>query len=504
MRNKYFWILFAVVLTTLAGLILVQSLWIRESLNINKLLFEQQVNSALSASAASLEQEETVYFLNSELKKETDTTKAALFKDKQTKKTIFFQKEISLRSNSKEKNVDAQISVIPKDTSREQIFSGAPAWDYSQSIYNKKILVERIVNRYINTHLKINKRIRTKTLENTVTAELILKGIKLSYQYAVKDELGETIMKSDGFNDTSGHQKFMVRLYPGDIFNQPNFLVVYFPDELVYIYKSSWIMIVSSLALMLIIIVVIGYSVFIIFKQKRLSEIKTDFISNMTHELKTPISTISLASQLLGDTNVSPENKNIESLSKLILDESKRLGVHVEKVLQMAVFEKAQIKLKRKKININDLSASVLNNFSIQLKSRNGKLIKELNAQDPFIFADEVHITNIIVNLLDNALKYCPNEQPVIILSTRSNDSGIVIDVKDNGIGISKDNHKKIFEQFYRVPTGNVHNVKGFGLGLSYVKKIAEAHDGNVTVESKPGHGSVFSIFIPYQHDESD
>jgi len=262
-------------------------------------------------------------------------------------------------------------------------------------------------------------------------------------------------------------------------------------------------MIVSSLSLMLIIIIIIGYSVFVIFKQKRLSEIKTDFISNMTHELKTPISTISLASQLLGDTNVSPENKNIESLSKLILDESKRLGVHVEKVLQMAVFEKAQIKLKRKKININDLAASVLNNFSIQLKSRNGKIIKELNAHDPFIFADEVHITNIIVNLLDNALKYCPND-PIIILSTRSNDSGIVIEVKDNGIGISKDNHKKIFEQFYRVPTGNVHNVKGFGLGLSYVKKITEAHNGNVTIESKSGHGSAFSIFIPYQHNESD
>jgi two-component system, OmpR family, phosphate regulon sensor histidine kinase PhoR len=503
MRNKYFWILFSVVITTLAGLILVQSLWIRKSLKINKLLFEQQVNSALNATVESLEQEETVFHLEGELKSVHDTMKAPLTKEKKVKKPIFFPNEIYLKSNTEEKDVSARISVVPKDTSKEQVIPGAPVRDFSQSIYNKASLVERIVNRMINTHLKIEERLTAKTLEKTITAENILKGIKLSFEYAVKDELGETIMKSEAYIDTTLHEKFTVRLYPGDIFNQPYFLLIYFPDELMYIYKSSWIMIVSSLALLLILIVIIGFSTFIIFKQKRLSEIKTDFISNMTHELKTPISTISLASQLLGDTNVSPESKNIETLSKLIFDESKRLGVHVEKVLQMAVFEKAQIKLKLKKLNINELATSVLNNFSIQLKSRNGKAIKELNAQDPFIYADEVHITNIIVNLLDNALKYCPAE-PVIILSTRSNDNGIVIEVKDNGIGISKDNQKKIFEQFYRVPTGNVHNVKGFGLGLSYVKKIVEAHKGNVSVESKTGHGSAFSIFIPYQNSESD
>lgn len=137
------------------------------------------------------------------------------------------------------------------------------------------------------------------------------------------------------------------------------------------------------------------------------------------------------------------------------------------------------------------------------MKSRNGKLIKELNAQDPYIIADEVHITNIIVNLLDNAVKYCPSE-PIIIVSTTSDNSGITISIKDNGIGISKENQKKIFDQFYRVPTGNIHNVKGFGLGLSYVKKIAEAHNGNISVESKQGHGSTFSIHLPYEQIELD
>lgn len=487
----------------LAGLILVQSLWIRKSLNINRKLFEQQVNSALSVVVSSLEQEETVFHLASEIKSKRDS--AAIIENQKTKKPIFFSNEIYLNAQPAQQNVKANLSVVPVDSTKKanQQSQRNQNRNYTQSIYNKANLVERIVNRLINTHLRIEERISKETLEKTIDAELLLKGIKIPYEYSIKDEMGEQAMKSEQYSDTSNQEKFMVRLYPGDIFNQPYFLVIYFPDELIYIYKSSWIMIGSSLALTIIIILIISLSIFIIFRQKRLSEIKTDFINNMTHELKTPISTISLASQLLGDTNVAPENKNIESLSKLILDESKRLGIQVEKVLQMAVFEKGKIKLKRKKININELTGLVLNNFSIQMKSRNGKLIKELNAQDPYIIADEVHITNIIVNLLDNAVKYCPSE-PIIIVSTTSDNSGITISIKDNGIGISKENQKKIFDQFYRVPTGNIHNVKGFGLGLSYVKKIAEAHNGNISVESKQGHGSTFSIHLPYEQIELD
>ena len=235
---------------------------------------------------------------------------------------------------------------------------------------------------------------------------------------------------------------------------------------------------------------------YIIFKQKRLHIITNDFINNMTHELKTPISTISLASQLLGDTNVSVENKNIEQISKLILDECRRLGSQVEKVLQMAVFERAHFNPLPTRINLNMMIDSILNNFSIQIKSRNGKLFKELNAENPFVFADEVHITNAIINLLDNALKYCQTD-PVIILSTRNENNHVVIGVKDNGIGIGKENQKKIFDKFYRVPTGNIHNVKGFGLGLSYVKKIVTAHKGSVNLESKIGIGSTFTIILP-------
>ncbi len=172
----------------------------------------------------------------------------------------------------------------------------------------------------------------------------------------------------------------------------------------------------------------------------------------------------------------------------------------VEKVLQMAVFDKTQLKLKFKNLNVNELIVAIINNFSINIKSRNGKIFHELNATNPIIIADEVHLTNVIINLLENALKYCDKE-PVIIISTHNNGFGIAIDVKDNGIGITKENQKKIFDQFYRVPTGNIHNVRGFGLGLSYVKKITDAHNGFVSVESKPGQGSTFTINLPLENE---
>jgi two-component system phosphate regulon sensor histidine kinase PhoR len=216
----------------------------------------------------------------------------------------------------------------------------------------------------------------------------------------------------------------------------------------------------------------------------------------MTHELKTPISTISLASQMLSDSSISNDMKNIPHLSTLIYDESKRLGIQVERVLQMAIFDHGKMNLKIKKINIHELIETISNNFSLQIKNRGGTFSLDLKAEQTIIYADEMHITNAIINLLENAIKYCVKE-PEIEISTKCSNKLIIIAIKDNGIGISKDNYKRIFEQFYRVPTGNIHNVKGFGLGLSYVKKVMQVHYGSVTVESEVGKGSIFKMLIP-------
>jgi two-component system phosphate regulon sensor histidine kinase PhoR len=219
----------------------------------------------------------------------------------------------------------------------------------------------------------------------------------------------------------------------------------------------------------------------------------------MTHELKTPISTISLAAQMLEDSSISPDKKNIETISKIIKNESTRLSSQVEKVLQTAIFDQGIIKLKLRDIDIHIILEKIYTNFIIQVEKEGGKIELNTAAKDAVIFADEIHFTNVLINLLENALKY-KKDIPEIKIDTYNKDNYLYIRVKDNGIGIKNEDKKRVFDRFYRVPTGNVHNVKGFGLGLSYVKKIVEEHNGKITLTSKIDKGSEFTIKIPLKY----
>lgn len=254
----------------------------------------------------------------------------------------------------------------------------------------------------------------------------------------------------------------------------------------------------SSLTITLFIILMFSLTLYIMFKQKRLSEMKNDFVNNMTHELKTPISTISLASQMLNDRSIPEEQKNLGQISRIIQTESKQLGYQVERVLQMAIFDHGELKLKNEAVNMHDIIETVAQNFLLQMDKRGGKLEFLPEADQAVVTGDLVHLTNVVSNLMENAMKYT-TRNPEITITTLNENNSLIISVADNGMGISKEDQKRIFDKFYRVPTGNLHNVKGFGLGLSYVKLIVEEHGGNIKIKSELNRGSRFDIQLPLE-----
>ncbi|MCG6187978.1 sensor histidine kinase [Maribellus maritimus] len=346
----------------------------------------------------------------------------------------------------------------------------------------------------------IEERIDTVFLAQVLASEVRAAGIDLDYEYAVKNSnLGQDkiMIGDENFNKNAKKGEFSQPLFQMDRNGaKPNYLHIYFPKRSGYLLRETGLTIIPTLILTALLIGIFAYTLTVIFRQKKLSMIKNDFINNMTHELKTPISTISLASQMLQDGSVANTPRTIEHVANVISTESKRLGFQVEKVLQMAVFNEGRLKFKFKEFDVNKMIETVTGNFELRVKSKNGNLITEINAEDPMIKGDEVHITNVVFNLLDNAMKYS-QEIPEIKVTTYNKKEFVVISVEDKGIGISKEHHAQIFDRFYRVPTGNIHNVKGFGLGLSYVKKIVDSHNGTIKVESAVNKGTKFSILFP-------
>jgi two-component system phosphate regulon sensor histidine kinase PhoR len=240
-----------------------------------------------------------------------------------------------------------------------------------------------------------------------------------------------------------------------------------------------------------------GFTLVALLKQKKLSDMKTDFINNMTHELKTPIATISIASEALKDTHVRSEGQRVERFVNIIHDENKRLAGHVEKVLQAAQMDRGDLKLKLQITDVHTLVETAAESLTLQVEQKNGSIELHLDAVNPCVEADETHLTNVIFNLLDNANKYTP-DAPHLVITTRNTAQGLALTVQDNGIGMTREAQKHIFEKFYRVPTGNRHDVKGFGLGLNYVQTIVEAHGGSISVKSDLGKGSTFEVLLPF------
>lgn len=358
----------------------------------------------------------------------------------------------------------------------------------------------------LDVYQPIQERIDTIELDSMIHQELAAHGIRTSFLFGVFDRnqrpeilTARSIAEQNNLLDLG----YTVQLFPGDKVASPSYLTVWFPDQEKYLLSSMSIMLFSTAALLLVVMLLFSYSLSTIYRQKKLSDMKSDFINNMTHELKTPISTISLACEALKDPDMIKSTAASGSYVEMIRQENKRLGILVENVLRTSVFEQGKVILNRKKTDVHGLIEQVIANMQIQARQRKGSISTQLDAHDAMVEGDALHLSNIIYNLLDNALKYCDRE-PQIQVSTNDDNESFLLRVKDNGIGIARNNQSKVFDKLFRVPTGNVHNVKGFGLGLSYVKNVIEMHNGKVDVQSETGKGSIFTITIPKKYVEKE
>ncbi len=516
----------------LIGLIAIQAYWVNNAIKLGKERFEENVSEALNNVVVRLEKKLTAANLskkinfrkqgirwytpqdsiksNSKLVRRNMSDKRgfALQKDRvnvkiyeeyeadssgiPVKKTRFK----SYSSDSISRNLDSRIDndgplYIPRLDSGEF---------RNKWFAHKKEMVNDIFDEMVSVNIynDNNRKIDTLLLDSVIRFELLEKGISANYIYGVTPSkqmpVDSTLLS--GRDKLLYNSKYKINLSPDNIFIKPQYLSVYFPGQNRYLLSSLWFMLLISVAFTLVLVFSFYYTISTIFKQKKLSEIKNDFISNMTHEFKTPISTISLACEVLNDASIEKTKERTANYVKMISDENKRLSLLVENILQTAILDKGEFKLKIQSTDIHTLIEQTIANIKLQVENKEGKISTELNAENPVINADRVHVTNIVFNLIDNALKYS-SANPEIKISTKSKKDGILIYVKDNGIGISKENQHRIFDTMYRVHTGNVHNVKGFGLGLSYVKAVVEKHGGVIKVESELNKGSTFIVYLP-------
>lgn len=412
--------------------------------------------------------------------------------------TVPNNKKLMIRSVQKERKRKQENKIEHLQTSLQEEKQGK---QQLEKVLKKTELAKEVFSDFLFKERPIKQRFAPGLIDSLIRRELKQMGIHLPFYFGIqsiqqknKDWVYVSNKKLLQLNETKN--LYAATLFPNDLKPTGHLLKVYFPNQDAFIWQTMGLSFAASALLLLVMMGSFYVAITIILRQKKLAEVKNDFINNMTHEFKTPISTISLATQLIQEEPAIATNDSILRYLGIIKEENTRLGSQVERVLQTAQMEKEDIVLKKKEININALLEQIVEANGPLIQSNQGKIAIHSPSESVSIFADEVHISNVLFNLIDNAIKYTQGE-PIIQLSLESGTNEVKIRVEDNGIGMPKEVLHAIFDPFYRVPTGNIHNVKGFGLGLSYVKKIVEAHEGKVSVKSKVDQGSTFEITLP-------
>jgi two-component system, OmpR family, phosphate regulon sensor histidine kinase PhoR len=545
MNRKKFAGLILMMLLSIIGIIWVQIVWIRKAINIQNESFNNAVGISLYNAANAIESSRKMNFFNNFMPVEplafsnssngvtgylsigsyssdpggkfslsitNQSVTGGGDKDKETRinKSYTITNDTSVVSDS----VTYVVSSPDKSGKINILRKGENINTNSRAVYIKQNefldWVKKRSNEFQNMSGEMINEIyqweKTLELDNkeidyTLQQTLAYTGVHTPYEFAIiKNGIvqGGTFKKSQKSDFMKS--KYIVKLFPDNIINQDLFLSIIFPERTNYVLGSMVWILGGSLLFSLFILATFALSLYFIIRQKKISEMKSDFINNMTHEFKTPIATISLAADTITNSKVINDEASIRHFIGMIKKENSRMNKKVETILQIASLDKNEIEFKYENVSLHTVIEHVLETIEIQVHQRKGKINLNLNAEGSYIFGDYEHLTSLVNILLDNAIKYSP-DLPEITITTRNSEKGIILSVEDEGIGMTKAVQSKIFERFYRQNSGNVHDVKGFGLGLNYARSIIEAHKGRINVFSEPGKGSRFEIFLPFNWD---
>ncbi len=534
-RKKFIGLIF-MMLFSLVGIIWVQLIWIRNAVNIRNVNFDYIVINSIREAADAIESSRKMSFFNNPIfpgtehlnSSGTDVSSYISMGTYSSGDGENFSIRITNQSVTQAPGQKPKIVVMDTtfttdsmafiSTSPDQpgkiIISRDGDTNLNQGVYVIRSdfmeYVKKRADEFRNMSDKMIYEIynweKTMELDNKQIEYMLNRSLKFSniqtpFEFAVirNGVVGEGNYKKSRKNDFL-KSNYMVKLFPDNIINQDLILSVVFPERTNYVLGSMAFILGGSLLFSLIILATFAMSLFFIIRQKRISEMKSDFINNMTHEFKTPIATISLAADTITNPKVINDESNIRHFISMIKKENSRMNKKVETILQIASLDKKEIDFKFEDISLHTIIEKAVDTIDILIQQRKGKIKLALNAAAPVVYGDNEHLFNLVNNLFDNALKYSP-DAPEITVETRNEDNGVVLCVEDKGVGMTKHVQSRIFERFYRQTTGNVHDVKGFGLGLNYARAIVDAHRGNISVQSEPGKGSRFTVYLPFNHE---
>lgn len=481
------------------GLLIIQFIWFNNAAKLEFTNFVNHVNQSLNQTSQELESKESF----------------------QTLVTVANKLEVQEKFKNRQQNLGREASplassLILNETTKRMMEKFPDSLGKENQQVSVKILQDMLADpffvqsedfsnpliREVNRirQLSMGERINPKWVDSCLDLQLRTFGIERAFKFSISPASQDLIKKinSGYYNQVKGDSiTFVTQLFPNDVTFPKYYLEVHFKNQKSYFIQSISNLIISFFFTFALILLGAIFSLRAVLRLQRLSEMKNDFINNMTHELKTPIATIVLAAEYLKEWSEKSNEVTLARFSQVILEENSRMQDNVDKILNTSLLEKSDFELKISTVNMHEIIMSLQGNNELKLKSKNGHLELHLKAHSYLIKADKTHVINVFNNLVDNAIKYC-DENPLIEITTENNSEGLFVYIKDNGIGMSPAQQKRAFDKFYRVSTGDLHDVKGFGLGLSYVKFIMENHNGNIKLQSDLGKGSTFSLFFPF------